>query len=693
MSTVKEICRFICGLIDSVIYEIISKMYDLFYEIADLILYSQEMFDAIGKRIVLILGIFMLFRLAISLVSYLISPDKLKDNSKGGAKMVINIIVSVVLLSTVNIIFVQAYKVQKKVVDSKIVEKIFFGERAEIPNLDIAYILYSGFITPNVNILPGCENLFNTYIPIEQKCQESFSSANISGDAKKVIKEDVLQKHDLNEVFKEYSLLNAKYNGEYLFEYMPIVSTVAGIIIAFVLISFSMDLALRSVKMIFLQIIAPIPIIANMDPGKGSEIFKKWYKETITTYVSLFIRIIAISFAVFLITLITVNFSDVFKGRSTLLTVLLIIGCLMFAKQVPKLIEDMLGIKMEGMALNPLKKFQEQALFGKNITGLAAGATVGTIGMLSGAGLGRGIAGGFVGLVGGKGFGETWKSQALSNKNMRTARAEGTTFFGRRIEQLTSGLGLPSPTDIDARNIKNYDDQLEEQDRLMEDVTRRLEPLKSEMSVLDTLQSLKSEMEKRAESKILEGKSEYSGDVIKAQSKIDTLKSSAANLRDYVMSQGGNEADYRNELNKLNAEIATATAEYNSKLKDSRQKYIQDALQGKLKDENGIIKTDQDAVLQGKISDYNEKIEANRSYGSIENLNTLTNSSTFNELDDQDITITQSNQTIKHSTYGLEREKSTIEEEQRRIRQEKRDYQNSDSYRRHQANKNALGGK
>lgn len=490
MSTVKEICRFICGLIDSVIYEIISKMYDLFYEIADLILYSQEMFDAIGKRIVLILGIFMLFRLAISLVSYLISPDKLKDNSKGGAKMVINIIVSVVLLSTVNIIFVQAYKVQKKVVDSKIVEKIFFGERAEIPNLDIAYILYSGFITPNVNILPGCENLFNTYIPIEPKCQESFSSANISGDAKKVIKEDVLQKHDLNEVFKEYSLLNAKYNGEYLFEYMPIVSTVAGIIITFVLISFSMDLALRSVKMIFLQIIAPIPIIANMDPGKGSEIFKKWYKETITTYVSLFIRIIAISFAVFLITLITVNFSDVFKGRSTLLTVLLIIGCLMFAKQVPKLIEDMLGIKMEGMALNPLKKFQEQALFGKNITGLAAAGLAGTAvagsNMVSrfamGAGergfarvwdmtlgtLASGVAGGIsattrgtVGAIRGQKFGQVYGGayagaiKARQNRNSRID--EGVIAPQVWLNSLQRKMGIETVAERDNQRIDTYD--------------------------------------------------------------------------------------------------------------------------------------------------------------------------------------------------------------------------------------------
>ena len=159
-TTLISIVRFLFGLIDSIIYSVISKIYELFYEIANIILYSEEAVNAIGQRIALILGIFMLFRIAVALISYLISPDKLNDNQKGGAKLLTNVIVSLVLLATINIIFVEAYKLQIKVVDSKIVEKIFFGKKATVENVDLAYILYSSFVTPSYD---ECEDLFDPY--------------------------------------------------------------------------------------------------------------------------------------------------------------------------------------------------------------------------------------------------------------------------------------------------------------------------------------------------------------------------------------------------------------------------------------------------------------------------------------------------------------------------------------------------
>lgn len=392
-STLLSIGRFICGLIDSVVYVVISKMYDVFYDVANIFLYSEDIFEVIGQRIGLVLGIFMLFRLAISLVSYLISPDKLNDNSKGGGKMITNIILSLVLLVTVNIIFEQAYKVQNQIVQSRFIEKIFFGSKASAPNLDTAYVLYSSFITPDLN---GCEDLFDPYMEMSDDCANSLSAIK-NNDVTNLIKNDILKNYKLNKLLSNYDALNYKNAGVYVFDYLPILSTVAGVAVVLVLISFSMDLATRAVKLLFLQIIAPIPIIANIDPGKGSEVFKKWYKECFSTYLSLFIRIIAINFAVFMITLIKTEFHNIFRGKSALITALLVIGCLMFAKQVPKLIEDLLGIKMDGMALKPLKKFQEQALFGKQIGavagGVAGGLTAGSLatgaGILTGQGIHR----------------------------------------------------------------------------------------------------------------------------------------------------------------------------------------------------------------------------------------------------------------------------------------------------------------
>lgn len=477
-STLLSIGRFICGMIDSIVYVVISKMYDVFYEVANLFLYSDKIFETLGQRIGLILGIFMLFRLAISLVTYLISPDKISDKSKGGAKIITNIVLSLVLLVTVNIIFEQAYKIQNQIVQSRFIEKIFFGSKASKPNLDTAYVLYSSFITPDVK---GCEDLFDPYVEMSDECANSLSAIK-DNEVTQLIKNDILKYYRLNRLLSSYSALNYKTNGEYVFDYLPILSTVAGVIVVLVLISFSMDLATRVVKLLFLQIIAPIPIIANIDPEKGSEVFKKWYKECFTTYLTLFIRIIAINFAVFMITLIKSEFYNIFSGKSPLITALLVIGCLMFAKQVPKLIEDMLGIKMDGMALNPLKKVREQALFGKEVAGVATGALAGTAaglkaagsnilapgagGRFFGAGAGfasafsKGVAGGFKGEKFGKNFSNSY-SMAMQNKQSRADRLDDdVSWLEMKKSHIQQEMGMHSKNDA-VKSANNHISKLQ----------------------------------------------------------------------------------------------------------------------------------------------------------------------------------------------------------------------------------------
>lgn len=458
--TLLSMLRFVCGLIDSVVYILISKLYDLFIDTSNIILYSQDAMDAIGKRIGLILGIFMLFRLAISLMSYLIAPDTISDKAKGGSKLVKNIIISLILLVTINPIFEQAYKIQIKLVESKFVEKIFFGPQASIPEVDIAYSLYSSFLTPSPE---ECKELLDPYVGLNTSCSNIISA--ISNH--KIIDtfKYVIDNHRLNTILANYDVINYKVNGNYFFDYFMIVSTIAGVVVSLMLITFCMDVATRAIKLLFLQIIAPIPIIANVDPSKGSDIFKKWYKECLTTYISVFIRLIAINFAVFMMTLIQSEFHDVFASRGPLMTVLIIIGCLMFAKQVPKLIENITGLKSEGFTLNPIKKFQEQALFGKNITGFAAGTAGGLIGGFTGAGMGSVITGGLGGAIHGKGFTETWKNKSASNARMRTARLNHSTFGGRMHQRVSDVLGTGGELATIEREKHEIQDQLDRIDR------------------------------------------------------------------------------------------------------------------------------------------------------------------------------------------------------------------------------------
>ena len=493
-----RILRFVFSWVDAIIVKMITTIYRLLSSLSELILYNESMVRVLGQRIGLILGIFMLFKIAISLINYLISPDKLSDSKQGGGRLIINVGLSLALLILINPIFKAAYKVQGVVVQSKVIERIFFGNSGILQNknatddkevkMDIGYYLYSGFILPNPEIFgETCDNMWDASYDITLKADNNSKSCdellydNLDDEARKSIYK-ARNTLDMSYIFKDYSLI-MEYPQEYVpaFDYTPIISHAAGIIVLLVMISFSMDLATRAIKLLFLQIIAPIPIISNMDMGKGQDIFKKWGKQCINTYLTVFIRLIAINFAVFMIVLLRGNYKDVFVNN-VWLNIFLIIGCLMFAKQVPGLIEELLGIKLNGLSLHPLKKFQEQALFGKQITNGVAGLTAGT---LAGAaafgtnwfatqgGLLRKFGGAFAGATSasfrglggtlkGQKFGQVYKGAyggAMTARTNRDDRKEldinGFDVLGQNIK---TAMHIPNSSQKDESTLKHLDE-------------------------------------------------------------------------------------------------------------------------------------------------------------------------------------------------------------------------------------------
>ena len=56
----------------------------------DLVSHNSVMHDLVG-RIYLLLGIFMLFKVAFSMIQYLIDPNSFSDSAKGFGKLVTNL--------------------------------------------------------------------------------------------------------------------------------------------------------------------------------------------------------------------------------------------------------------------------------------------------------------------------------------------------------------------------------------------------------------------------------------------------------------------------------------------------------------------------------------------------------------------------------------------------------------------------
>ena len=498
MQVLGSILRFLFAWIDGIVAKVITLVYGLLMDLANLTLYSENIVKVIGQRIGILLGIFMLFRLSVSLINYMISPDKFSDNKQGGGALIKNVIISLALLATVNVIFETAYSVQKKVVESQIIEKIFFGETSQT-KMDIGYFLYTGFLTPNPEVLPECNDMWNpTFDLANSQCNLDLGEV-VETNALNSIHE-ARNNLDMSKVFSNYDVVMANEGGAFkgvmVFNYTPIISTAAGIVALLIMLSFSMELAKRAIKLLFLQIVAPVPIIFNMDTGKGKDVFQKWYKECFNTYISVFIRLLAIDFAVFIIVLLKGEFSNIFQDKLGI-NIFIIIGCLFFAKEVPKLIENMFGIKMDGMSLRPLKKLSDQALLGKQVSGvtsgLVKGATAGAIGIGAGA-LGAGIAnkrlgkswwegagiGAAKGMVGGIGAGYKSKTglDAIKTGIGRWGTSadyinslDGTDFKGRMKAGLQQRLHIAT----DEQKIKEKIDALGAYDSAIDSMLKRAE--------------------------------------------------------------------------------------------------------------------------------------------------------------------------------------------------------------------------
>ncbi len=173
-------------------------------------------------------------------------------------------------------------------------------------------------------------------------------------------------------------ILNVECKSGYAFTYLPIISSICGIIILLALIGSCIDIAIRTIKLAVLRLIAPIPIISYIDP-KSSEngTFANWVKMLTTTYLDLFIRVLVIYFVIYIVTAIIngnidLGFADGPFGIMS--TIFVIIGLFLFIKQAPKFIRDALGLKgmMSNLGLSGVLGGTSALIGGAGLKGAAA---------------------------------------------------------------------------------------------------------------------------------------------------------------------------------------------------------------------------------------------------------------------------------------------------------------------------------
>jgi len=374
-------------LLDSVVFWFASQCYQLFIKLAGTRIFEDAFFSNFANRIYVILGIFMLFYLAYALLMAIIDPEKFAKGDKGVSKIASNLVVSLVILGFLPTIFSYAYRLQNYVLSSNLIGSLLTGS----PIIDVnnsngnnnqmvkygdvlSFTVLNTFLNPeNINF---SINQNYTWYDFKIDVLENSNYTAMPGMNKAVSTGAVT----LNS--------SGGTGSSEIISYMPVISTAVGVFLCYILLNFLLNLGGRVAKMAFYQLLAPIPVIMRVIPGKKGT-FDKYLKQATSVFFEVFTYTGALYLGIYFIDAIanSSSLSQFFgagsgvQGKLAFLVILM--GILTFAKEMPKKLSEILGIETSGFKFGIKDKlkaggfFAGGAMLGAGATGLVQNMTNG----------------------------------------------------------------------------------------------------------------------------------------------------------------------------------------------------------------------------------------------------------------------------------------------------------------------------
>ena len=399
--------RTIFTALDNFGYFFLNGIFSVFFTIVNAELFSGELISTFYERVQLILGVLMIFKLSITLLQIIVNPDMFKDKQKGAGSLVKRVAIVLVLLSLIvpiegipeddsnplnqqiranGILFGFLYQFQDSVIQDNILGKLILGSNtdtiseesgSDLNNMsDIGSVMSStvakAFIRPTIK--EGASQDFaskqeyedNVACPGETEAMPWFNSQLTSGTLINHINDTCESEETGEEV--------------YVFDYTILGGLICSIIMTIIIIGFTLDIAVRAIKLAVLRLIAPVPIISYISPGQEKDgAFGNWVKTLTSTYLSLFIRLAIIYFGAYLIIVVSAGEFNIWQSSPSFITSLLasifiIIGILVFMKQAPKFFQDMFGLKGDGKLFSGIGTMLGAAALGAGLVGAARGS-------------------------------------------------------------------------------------------------------------------------------------------------------------------------------------------------------------------------------------------------------------------------------------------------------------------------------
>lgn len=414
-NTLGDLGRLIGQLMNWGIYVLLAVMYQVFFNVSSAQLFESETIKNFYARFQLIIGVFMVFKLAVSILQGIMDPDKFMNPKEGFGNFITRVVISLALLTVIvpinvpdvenansfekylnndGLLFGTLYSLQDRILSNNTLGRLILGttdnatttesdtsgkteEEIQQEKLAKSSRIFTSTILKaflKINLLPPEVREDDD----DTKRENWYCGTNLgdTGDAAveayqrldvdptTLLSWDVLTADcEVNESAFDYIQNAASWipifggfieNTRYVFAFNWLISAIVGIVFLVILVGFTIDIAIRSIKLAILRLLAPIPIISYIEPKSSKDgMFASWVKALTSTYLDLFLRLAIVYFVIFLIQDMIENgivITEVGGLVGAFSFVFIMLGLFFFAKMAPKFIKDILGLKGLGMS-------------------------------------------------------------------------------------------------------------------------------------------------------------------------------------------------------------------------------------------------------------------------------------------------------------------------------------------------------
>ena len=405
--------------LDRGVYQLVQSAFTIFMIMSQLnlnIIYTIA--SGIVVRLKVLIIVFIIFRVGIALIQYMLDPEKA---AKGSKKLLLNILICAALLVSYNFVFKVANDISMMIIGKP--EGVKYSVLGKLPGVKTGYdegaLMRLFFATQGESKKkadPVNADTIGNSIAFRSLCALFPDINNGSSDTQECRELTAtigdgtsVSNYNLKKLSNINSKLDKTVDGH------PGVALILGLYIIYSVIKAAIEIGVRMFKLMLLQIIAPIAIISvASDDGTKAKPFSQYIKMYISVYISAFTRISAILLVTAFVTKVFTKLNEItaglsVKGYSTWILVICMVAGYRFAGEMPKMLDKIFETHF---GESPDKGF------GKFLTTLAAAPVLGTAGAVGGViGAQNGFSGAYGLFAGGLGgLAAAFKGNSIADK-------------------------------------------------------------------------------------------------------------------------------------------------------------------------------------------------------------------------------------------------------------------------------------